>query len=217
MDRAKKDAATNMIDDGTDRVSGLFVKAKNSIFSGKAAVESRAQAEKEESDGEKAFVTLIVDGFNHPLTAGNFVDLCLRGFYDGLPVYEDVFEQDGSTAKRKIFGKVEGGYRDPLTGAQRRIPLEVLREGRDPKSTNTREDSRGKTGTGTQSGTRFTATGLARNSAVFTKAEPVLSFATVGVREKYALCVRMQECIDFASCSDLIFYSTTYFLYRRHL
>ena len=31
-------------------------------------------------------VTVIADGFAAPLTAGNFIDLCLRNFYVGLPI-----------------------------------------------------------------------------------------------------------------------------------
>jgi len=31
-------------------------------------------------------VTIVADGYAAPITAGNFVDLCLRGFYTGLPV-----------------------------------------------------------------------------------------------------------------------------------
>ena len=31
-------------------------------------------------------VTVIADGFAAPITAGNFVDLCIRNFYTGLPV-----------------------------------------------------------------------------------------------------------------------------------
>ena len=31
-------------------------------------------------------VTIMVDGFAAPLTAGNFIDLCLRDFYPGLPI-----------------------------------------------------------------------------------------------------------------------------------
>jgi len=31
-------------------------------------------------------VTIIADGFAAPLTAGNFIDLCLRNFYPGLPI-----------------------------------------------------------------------------------------------------------------------------------
>mmetsp|Transcript_53194 Transcript_53194/g.64107 ORF Transcript_53194/g.64107 Transcript_53194/m.64107 type:complete len:568 (+) Transcript_53194:78-1781(+) len=31
-------------------------------------------------------VTIVADGFAAPITAGNFVDLCRRGFYNGLPL-----------------------------------------------------------------------------------------------------------------------------------
>ena len=31
-------------------------------------------------------ITIVADGFAAPITAGNFVDLCSRGFYTGLPV-----------------------------------------------------------------------------------------------------------------------------------
>ena len=33
----------------------------------------------------KGNMTAIIDGYNAPLTAGAFVDLSLKGFYDGLP------------------------------------------------------------------------------------------------------------------------------------
>jgi hypothetical protein len=31
-------------------------------------------------------ITIIADGYTAPITTGNFVDLCLRNFYTGLPV-----------------------------------------------------------------------------------------------------------------------------------
>ena len=31
-------------------------------------------------------ITIIADGFAAPITAGNFIDLCSRGFYTGLPI-----------------------------------------------------------------------------------------------------------------------------------
>ena len=29
---------------------------------------------------------IVVDGYNAPVTAGNFVDLVARGFYDGMAI-----------------------------------------------------------------------------------------------------------------------------------
>lgn len=34
--------------------------------------------------------SVVVDGFNSPISAGNFVDLCQRGFYNRLPLRKSV-------------------------------------------------------------------------------------------------------------------------------
>jgi peptidylprolyl isomerase len=75
---------------------------------------------------DKGDLTLIVDGYNAPITAGNFVDLVNRGFYDGLPV----------TRTEEFYvvqlGDPEGpetGFVDPDTGEYRAIPLELMLKG----------------------------------------------------------------------------------------
>lgn len=83
-------------------------------------------------------VTLVADGYTAPITAGNFVDLCLRNFYTGLPVR--------ATSKRvgsyqdpvlipdvMVLGSFNEGFYDPLTGKLRRIPLEITRLEGTPK------------------------------------------------------------------------------------
>mmetsp|Transcript_19205 Transcript_19205/g.28418 ORF Transcript_19205/g.28418 Transcript_19205/m.28418 type:complete len:501 (-) Transcript_19205:3883-5385(-) len=99
--------------------------------------------------------TILADGFIAPITAGNFVDLCMRGFYDGLPVKTEKKRFGGSMLSRAgflsleslgfdiekeesdpsspstvvslpIFGSYRDGFYDPLTGKPRRIPLEIL-------------------------------------------------------------------------------------------
>ena len=67
-------------------------------------------------------LTAVVDGFNAPLTAGAFIDLAQRGFYDDLPFTraEDFYILQ--------TGDPEGpatGYVDPMTGAERHVPLEI--------------------------------------------------------------------------------------------
>lgn len=70
----------------------------------------------------KGDLTTVVDGYNAPLTAGAFVDLVQRGFYDGLPFIraEDFYVLQ--------TGDPEGpaqGYVDPKTGQERNVPLEI--------------------------------------------------------------------------------------------
>eukprot|EP01041_Mallomonas_annulata_P007048 gene7048-14342_t len=110
-------------------------------------------------------VTLLVDGFNYPLTGGNFIDQCLKGNYHSQPIRNDIYEYKAQKLSRVMLGTTGQGYVEPATGKCRRIPLEVLRED--------------------EEGIRSTAVGSARNSMVFTKAIPILSFATEGAVGMY--------------------------------
>ena len=58
-----------------------------------------------------------------PITAGNFIDLVERGFYDGLKFhrYEPGFVVQGGDPR----GNGTGGFVDPQTKRERRIKLEV--------------------------------------------------------------------------------------------
>ena len=163
---------------------------------------------------DRATVTLVVDGINHPLTGGNFVDLCLRGQYNNEVVRFEPFEYDHGIVNRTVLGFSKTGFLEEKTGKKREIPLEVLRDARDKNTVRKAKDkSKEKDkekerekdkdqGEGpslsdvsakvlentdeklciinSDSNGRFTAVGLARNSPVFTKAVPVLSFATNG-------------------------------------
>jgi peptidylprolyl isomerase len=70
----------------------------------------------------KGDLTTVVDGYNAPLTAGAFVDLVQRGFYDGLPFTraEDFYVLQTGDPKGP-----EQGYVDARTGRQRSVPLEI--------------------------------------------------------------------------------------------
>ncbi len=70
-------------------------------------------------------VTIIADGFAAPITAGNFVDLCKRNFYTGLPVRIENKRFDGKSgdsivAALPILGSYNEGFIDPLTARPRR-------------------------------------------------------------------------------------------------
>ena len=76
-------------------------------------------------------VTIVADGFTAPITAGNFVDLCLRNFYNGLPIKEVSKKfgpnTDPVSASVNMLGSFNEGFYSPLTGKLRRIPLEIIR------------------------------------------------------------------------------------------
>jgi peptidylprolyl isomerase len=86
----------------------------------------------------KGDLTTVVDGFNAPITAGAFVDLVQRGFYDGLPFNraEDFYVLQ--------TGDPQGpgdGFIDPATKTERRVPLEIRVPGKaDPYYNQTFEE-----------------------------------------------------------------------------
>ena len=71
-------------------------------------------------------LTVVVDGYSAPVTAGNFVDLVQRGFYDGLPFIraEDFYVLQTGVPE----GDAEG-FIDPKTKEYRSVPLEILVKG----------------------------------------------------------------------------------------
>ena len=76
----------------------------------------------------KGDLIAVVDGYNAPLTAGAFVDLVQRHFYDGLPFIraEDFYVLQ--------TGDPEGpadGFVDSRSGQERRVPLEIRVPGRE--------------------------------------------------------------------------------------
>jgi len=85
-------------------------------------LKGRATVEVETNQGD---LTVVVDGYSAPLSAGNFVDLVDRGFYDGLEFnrVNDFVVQTGNPPGP------EEGFLDPETGEYRAIPLEILVRG----------------------------------------------------------------------------------------
>ncbi|WP_287127545.1 peptidylprolyl isomerase [Candidatus Cyanaurora vandensis] len=71
----------------------------------------------------QGLIVLEVDGENAPISAGNFLDLVKRGFYDGLTFHRVVpnFVIQGGDPK----GDGTGGFVDPVTKRERTIPLEI--------------------------------------------------------------------------------------------
>lgn len=80
---------------------------------------------------EKGTLIFVVDGYNAPVTAGNFVDLVQRGFYDGLSF---IRSEESYVLQAGDPPGPEAGFIDPGTGAYRNIPLEIMVKG-DPEPT----------------------------------------------------------------------------------
>jgi len=70
-------------------------------------------------------MTIVVDGFNAPVTAGNFVDLANRKFYDGMKIQRS----DGFVVQSGDPGNKQTGFIDPVTKQLRTVPLEIMVQG----------------------------------------------------------------------------------------
>ncbi len=79
-----------------------------------------------EINTSKGLMTAIVDGYNAPLTAGAFIDLTLKGFYDGLPFAK---AEDFYILQTGDPEGPEAGYIDPETNKERNVPLEIRAPG----------------------------------------------------------------------------------------
>lgn len=82
--------------------------------------------------GKEVSLLATLDGYSAPLTAGNFADLCRRGYYNNTRVlasqkgfYVQLGEREDDDTE---------GYKDPKSGARRQIPMEILVAG-DPSPT----------------------------------------------------------------------------------
>ncbi len=91
-------------------------------YSNLPQLKGRATVEMKTNKGN---LTMVVDGYSAPVTAGNFVDLVQRGFYNGLEftrAEESYVLQTGDPAGKEV------GFIDPKTKKYRAIPLEILAE-----------------------------------------------------------------------------------------
>ncbi|WP_218079927.1 peptidylprolyl isomerase [Anthocerotibacter panamensis] len=76
-----------------------------------------------EFDTTQGKFTVILDGFNAPVSAGNVADLIQRGFYDGLPIIRAQKNFLFQTGDPK--GDGQGGFVEASTGKIRYVPLEL--------------------------------------------------------------------------------------------
>ncbi|PIA40496.1 hypothetical protein AQUCO_02500301v1 [Aquilegia coerulea] len=94
------------------------------LLKGRATVDMKVKV-KDNPNVDECVFRIVLDGYNAPVTAGNFVDLVERHFYDGM----EIQRADGFVVQT---GDPEGpaeGFIDPSTEKPRTIPLEIMVEG----------------------------------------------------------------------------------------
>ncbi|KAI3976285.1 hypothetical protein MKX01_021827 [Papaver californicum] len=94
------------------------------LLKGRATVDMKVKV-KDNANLEECLFRIVLDGYNAPVTAGNFVDLVERHFYDGM----EIQRADGFVVQT---GDPEGpaeGFIDPSTEKPRTIPLEIMVDG----------------------------------------------------------------------------------------
>ncbi|GMJ04242.1 cyclophilin 38, ARABIDOPSIS CYCLOPHILIN 38 [Hibiscus trionum] len=94
------------------------------LLKGRAAVDMKVKVKDNPNVEERVF-RIVLDGYNAPVTAGNFVDLVQRHFYDGM----EIQRADGFVVQT---GDPEGpaeGFIEPSTEKTRTIPLEIMVDG----------------------------------------------------------------------------------------
>eukprot|EP00249_Psilotum_nudum_P015968 c25601_g1_i3 orf=109-1698(+) len=98
--------------------------ASKPLLKGRATVEMKVKV-KENPNLQDIVFRMVVDGYNAPVTAGNFVDLVERHFYDGM----EIQRADGFVVQTGDPDGPAEGFVDPSTGKVRKIPLEIMVEG----------------------------------------------------------------------------------------
>nr|XP_024385266.1 peptidyl-prolyl cis-trans isomerase CYP38, chloroplastic-like isoform X1 [Physcomitrium patens] len=130
--------------------------ANRPLLKGRATLEMKVNV-KDNPNVKDAVLQIVVDGYNAPVTAGNFVDLVQRKFYDGMEIQRGVWSLYRSMSSLTVIsglcgpcniyqlswsvsadgfvvqtGDPEGpadGFVDPATGKVRTVPLEIMVDG----------------------------------------------------------------------------------------
>ncbi|KAI5061074.1 hypothetical protein GOP47_0023579 [Adiantum capillus-veneris] len=95
--------------------------ANKPLLKGRARVEMKVKV-KDNPNLKDVVFQIVVDGYNAPVTAGNFVDLVERHFYDGM----EIQRADGFVVQTGDPDGPSEGFVDPSTGKIRTIPLEIM-------------------------------------------------------------------------------------------
>ncbi len=121
--RAEKEKVLDEVGQLEELMVAKFPFEVPSEYSNLPQLKGRATVEMTTNKGK---ITIVVDGYSAPVTAGNFVDLVQRGFYDGL---EFTRSEESYVLQAGDPPGPEVGFIDPTTKKYRNVPLELLVRG----------------------------------------------------------------------------------------
>jgi len=98
--------------------------ASKPLLKGRATIEIKVRL-KDNPNVKTASLKAVLDGYSAPVTAGNFLDLVERHFYDGM----EIQKADGFVVQTGDPDGPSEGFVDPSTGRLRTIPLEIMVNG----------------------------------------------------------------------------------------
>ncbi|GKD72358.1 peptidyl-prolyl cis-trans isomerase CYP38, chloroplastic [Tanacetum coccineum] len=94
------------------------------LLKGCATVDMQVKV-KDNPNLEECIFRIVLDGYNAPVTAGIFIDLVERHFYDGM----EIQRADGFVVQIEDPEGLTEGFIDPSTEKTYTIPLEIMVEG----------------------------------------------------------------------------------------
>ncbi|CAM8924906.1 unnamed protein product [Rhodiola kirilowii] len=97
---------------------------KMPLLKGRAVVDMKVKV-KDNPNVDECVFRIVLDGYNAPVTAGNFIDLVERHFYDGM----EIQRADGFVVQTGDPDGAAEGFVDPSTEKTRTIPLEIMADG----------------------------------------------------------------------------------------
>jgi cyclophilin family peptidyl-prolyl cis-trans isomerase len=95
--------------------------SKRPLLKGRAALEMRVDLSETPEGPRPATLSVVLDGYNAPVSAGAFLDLVERGFYDGM----EIQRADGFVVQTGDPDGAATGFVDPATGEVRTVPMEI--------------------------------------------------------------------------------------------
>ena len=95
--------------------------ADRPLLKGRATVDMLVKI-KDNANTDGGVLTIVLDGYNAPVTAGQFADLINLGFYNKMPIQRS----DGFVVQS---GKPNNGDGFKVNGEERTVPLEIMVQG----------------------------------------------------------------------------------------